>query len=544
MSHFATFPCIAAIASALLSLAAPSASAEVGDDLIPVFRRAAAGAPLRVAMVGGSITQDGAGRWVEPWLEETFPDSAVVVHNLGMSAMGSSFAVFRVERDIVPIQPDLVFLEFTVNDFGMPDARTILFLETMVVRLKSLGNPPAIVFLEAASRLGSQRERHQKVAAHYGLLDIDLQIAADSFLAESKLDWKALFSDDVHPNSDGHALYSRAIAAALKPYIERAAAAPDATARAVPAQLPAQLSEEPLWLDATIAALPACQGWHRVPSLQRWWDAFFLGTIAPDSGTEIYHIPFVGTDVGILFPMDAQSFGTFYVSVDGDFPDEVNAHSRDGYGTWGRWCLEPGEHIATVFAPAGGPGIQLGALMTAGSSRPAAPGRIPPRKAAFRVEKKAIPLDRIEWSGPYGTEYICDTPFHTDALHLQFPPESKDGAEVEWKRLEGDGGRVDLAALTGYSDRGVSYIRTTLESKGETTVHLGIGLDYFGKLWVNGELVASFEGGYGPYALLRRTVALRDGPNELMLKVHSGSQGNGCELCILDVQRDPPAQGR
>lgn len=91
---------------------------------------------------------------------------------------------------------------------------------------------------------------------------------------------------------------------------------------------------------------------------------------------------------------------------------------------------------------------------------------------------------------------------------------------------------------------GVSYIRTTLESKGETTVHLGIGLDYFGKLWVNGELVATFEGGYGPYALLRRMVALRDGPNELMLKVHSGSQGNGCELCILDVQRDPPAQDR
>lgn len=536
---FHAFAAVLAVAS--LSTPVPAQDAEVGGDILPVFQRAAAGAPLRVVLVGGSITQDGANLWVEDWLDKTFPDSAVVVHNQGMSATGSSLAVYRVGRDIIPAQPDLVFLEFAVNDGGMPDDRTILFLESIVVRLKSLPSPPAIVFLEAASRRGSKRYRHQKVAAHYGLLDIDLQTALEARIAETGLDWGAFLSDDVHPNHEkGHAAYAAAIAAALAPYAARAAASPDPLARAPAAKLPPPLSTEPLWLDATISALPAGQGWHHVPSLGRWWDRFFLGTIAPDSGIELYHIPFVGTDVGIMYPMDEKEFGTFYVSVDGGFPDEVSANSRHGYSCWGRWWLEPGEHVATVFVPAGGPPVQLGALLVAGSTRPAAPGRTPPPKSPFRVEKHVIPLDRIEWAGPYGLEYVCNSPSFTDALHLPFQPEQP-GAEVEWKRLEGDGARVDLAALTGYSDRGVSYIRTTLESDGERQVNLGIGLDYFGKLWLNGELVCSFEGGYGPYVTLIRAVTLRDGPNELLLKVHSGSLGNGCQLCVLDIQRPAAA---
>ena len=526
----------AAALFATVFLPASPVRAETGGDLTPVFRRAAAGAPLRVVLAGGSITQDGANLWVEEWLDKTFPDSAVVVHNQGMSAMGSSMAVYRTGRDIVAAQPDLVFLEFAVNDGGMPDDRTILFLESIVVRLKTMPDPPAIVFLEAASRKVSRRDRHQKVAAHYGLLDIDLQTALEARIAETGLGWDAYLSDDVHPNRDGHAVYADAIAAALSPFVARAAAAPDPSARAEAAPLPPPLSGEPLWLDATLYPLPAGQGWHHVPSLGKWWDRFFLGTIAPDPGVETYHIPFVGTDVGILFPLDPEHFGTFYVSVDGDTPDEVSANSRRGYTCWGRWWLEPGEHVATIFVPADGPPVHLGALMVAGSSRPAAPGRAVPRKSPFRVEKRPVTLDRLEWAGPYGLEYVCDSPSSTDALHLPFPPEQP-GADVDWKPLSGEGSRVDLAALTGYSDRGVSYVRTTLESDGESQIQLGVGLDYFGKLWVNGEQAAVFEGGYGPYATLLRTVTLRDGANEILLKVHSGSLGNGCQMAVFEIRR-------
>jgi len=41
--------------------------------------------------------------------------------------------------------------------------------------LKTLSNPPAIVFIETAAHNKSKRYRHAKIAEHYGLLNIDLQ---------------------------------------------------------------------------------------------------------------------------------------------------------------------------------------------------------------------------------------------------------------------------------------------------------------------------------------------------------------------------------
>lgn len=503
-----------------------------GSDLLPVFRRAAAGAPLRTVLVGGSITQAGANIWVEDWLSTTFPDSAVLVGNRGMSATGSDLGVFRAGRDIVDLEPDLVFLEFAVNDGWGPDEHVIRNVESIVARLKSMPSPPAVVFLEAAARGGSNRARHQKVAAHYGLLDIDLQQGLEARLAASGQAWDALMSDDVHPNDEGHRVYGQIIAEALSPFVRAAKAAPDAFARPPAGALPPPLSRQPLLLDGTISPLPACQGWNRVPSLGEWWDFFFDGTIAPAPGTEHYHIPFAGTDVGLLFPLDPEKFGRFFVSVDGGTPDEVRANNRRGYTMWCRSGLEPGEHIATIFVPATGKPIHLGSLLVAGSSRTAAPGRKPPVKSAFRVIRNVIPLDRLEWAGPYGLELGSDP----NAIGIPFPPETADGA-AEWKPLSGDGETVDLAALTGHGDRGVSYIKTAIESPCERDVTLGVGLDYFGRLWVNGEVAATYEGGYGPLAALLRTVRLREGRNEILLKVVSGTLGNGCWLAIYEFER-------
>jgi hypothetical protein len=156
----------------LLSLSVVAGAAEFGRgrDLLPVFARAHAGQPLRAAAIGGSITQAGGG-WLEPWLREQFPKAAVTMRNAGMSATGSALGVFRLERDVISAQPDLVLIEYAVNDGGTSDEDAIRYTESIVVRLKSLPHPPAIVFVEAAAKGGSKRHRHQRVAKHYGLLD-------------------------------------------------------------------------------------------------------------------------------------------------------------------------------------------------------------------------------------------------------------------------------------------------------------------------------------------------------------------------------------
>ena len=140
----------------LLSITFANATAEqtVGRDILQVFTEAHRGEELRAVAMGGSITQAGKG-WVGPWLQQQFPNSKVSMHNAGMSGTGSNLGIFRLERDVIEYNPDLVFIEYAVNDGCGKVEDVIRWLESLVVRLKLLPQPPAIVFLEAAAQNGS-----------------------------------------------------------------------------------------------------------------------------------------------------------------------------------------------------------------------------------------------------------------------------------------------------------------------------------------------------------------------------------------------------
>ena len=79
---------------------------------------------LCVVYLGGSITE-GAGasaqdrRWasrIQAWLEENWPDTRWRSHNAGIGGTNSEFGVFRLQHDVLSQKPDLVFVEFAVND--------------------------------------------------------------------------------------------------------------------------------------------------------------------------------------------------------------------------------------------------------------------------------------------------------------------------------------------------------------------------------------------------------------------------------------------
>ena len=93
--------------------------ASVGDDVVAVFTRAERGEPLRYVAIGGSITQASGDGWAGEWLRRQFPKSDVTVVNSGMSATGSSLGIFRIERDIIAHQPDLVAID-TAADLSDP----------------------------------------------------------------------------------------------------------------------------------------------------------------------------------------------------------------------------------------------------------------------------------------------------------------------------------------------------------------------------------------------------------------------------------------
>jgi lysophospholipase L1-like esterase len=525
----------------------------VGSDLLPVFARAHAGGPLRVAAIGGSITQAGGG-WIEGWLREQFPKAVVTMRNAGLSATGSQLGVFRLERDVISAQPDLVFIEFVVNDVGLSDDEAIRYTESIVVRLKSLPNPPAVVFLKAAAKGGSHGKRHHRVAEHYGLLNIDLQAAVDRHVAESGSGWNSLMTDDVHPNEAGHAFYERTIAKALAPYVEAAASTNlKSSIRHPPSPLPSPLSALPLLLDGCLMPLDPQPGWRKEPSLPFWWNMFFNGVISAEKTGATLNLSARGSEIGLFYALDP-AYGAFYASVDGGTPVLIDCSLRAGYGysILGR-NLSPCEHkISIVISqpigrPAGG-SVKIGYFLVAGADHAtgdlAQQGNSDLAALANRTFSP-VPTSEWEWIGPYGGNEKTVGP--TADLETVFPPEAqlakgeKDATEPAdkhaWTRVaSGKEALLDFAALTGWSDRGVCYARTTVRREKAGTLRLAWQLDYFGKLWINGRLVKVVDGGHGnPKMPMLIPVELQAGDNTILVKIHSGSRGSSSSVLLEDI---------
>lgn len=516
-----------------------AADHEVGTDLRTVFASASAGAPLRAVAIGGSITQAGGG-WIGDWLKKTFPASAVVMRNAGMSATGSDLGLFRIERDVIATQPDLVLIEFAVNDGGRFEDSVIWSVESCVRRLKSLPHPPAIVMLEAAQRQrpADSIPPQRKVAQHYGLVSVDLNTAVRKKLKMDNLKWEDLLSDDVHMKDRGNAFYSEQISSVLGKFIGGKA---DPSHR----ELPPQMSKIPLIMNGNLSSVPLGEGWGREQSVKGWWNMFFLGATSCRTGGKILEIPFRGTAVGIFYALD-ESYGVMYAGVDGMRPELIPCNNRKGYGyvILGR-DLQPGEHVLRIVVPkdgAGSEGVKLGYVMTGGDANnvkevQAAKGTYDAARMST-LTVGAVQSANWVWTGPFGD---ISKPWPADGKSLPnlssvFWPEnnfengappgkSPDGATV-WQKADKNSQSINFSAMTGLKDRGVCYAWTVIESDSPITLDSELSIDYWGKIWIDGTVAVEIREHSGsPVKGIPVQLRLKSGKNNVLVKVHSGSGG-------------------
>jgi lysophospholipase L1-like esterase len=537
-SSLRRMPYLAAIAGLLLCLAG-LAGAE-GDDLAFAFARARVSGSLRVAAIGGSITQAGGG-WIAPWLGQHLPGVQVAMRNAGMSATGSELGVFRLARDVIATDPDIVLIETAVNDGGMSDPETIRCVESLVRRLALLPHRPGILLVLVAARDGAKHGRHHAVGDQYGLLRVDLQAAVKARIAAGGR-WDDMFSDNVHPNAAGHALYAEAIAAALAPLI-------DAPAPAALPPLPPVLSTLPLLLDGRMWAPGPAPGWGAEPQLKDWWDCFFLGVITAREPGLPLTIPVRGTTIGVMFALEAGSGGTVIASVDGGAPTLIPCHHRRGYEpvVLAR-DLAPGEHRLTLVVASAKPGpVRLGYILAAGAGAdtPAAQGPWTiERLAALRLDP--VPARAYRLAGPVGG-FTADVDDPAAALTKPLLPE--DPAAYRALTVPGPDGPVEVRRITGDDAliksctqppwRGQAVAITGFTCDRERQLLIGWAADYFGRLRLNGKDVLTYTAGHGgPRVHRLATVTARAGWNDLTLTLLPGSQGFTSELLI-----EHPADG-
>lgn len=157
-----------------------------------------------------------------------------------------------------------------------------------------------------------------------------------------------------------------------------------------------------------------------------------------------------------------------------------------------------------------------------------------------RIERHAADLARWQYAGPYA----CDGCNAERLFGVPFAPEpgGPDGP-VRWRvltaRSHDDPWVFDFTQISREPHRCI-YVRTRLESPDRRDAVLHLGSDDGVKVWLNGRLVHSHLV-FRPVRAGEDTVRimLRQGPNELLLKVVQGYGGWGFACSLTDAAGRP-----
>jgi len=207
---------------ALLGLTFASAASAAAPPATPRFITALrAGTPQHVVIYGTSLSKGGA--WV-PQLQATFDarfPSLVTLTNSARGGQHSGWGATHVDSAVVALKPDVVFIEFAINDavtrFDLSLDTIRRNVDTLLDRIAA-GLPSSEVILqimnpafgkaEGESAHRRNQDAYQQIyrdaATRRGLLLGDHSVAWNHLLAaEGEAAVKKLLPDGVHPNVEG-----------------------------------------------------------------------------------------------------------------------------------------------------------------------------------------------------------------------------------------------------------------------------------------------------------------------------------------------------
>lgn len=194
------------------------------------IEKARAGEKVSMVYLGGSITEGAlatprntncyAALSAQLFAEKFMPDAAQLeYHNAGISGTPSLLGITRCEQDVLAYKPDIVFIEFAVNDAS--DAQAQMAYESLVRKLLTSETQPAVVLVLTLLSGGYSAHVHMKqIGKHYDLGVVSVYDAIKPELDMKRMEWSDYSSDYAHPTNEGHAF----IAELIGYYFDQAAA--------------------------------------------------------------------------------------------------------------------------------------------------------------------------------------------------------------------------------------------------------------------------------------------------------------------------------
>lgn len=192
-----------------------------------VIEKCKRGEEVTIAYIGGSITQGAGGKPIntmcyayrsyDAFCQMFSPNGGKNVNYIkaGVGGTPSELGMVRYDRDVTEdgkIKPDLVIIEFAVNDEG--DETEGVCFESLVMKVLQEDNQPAVLLNFAVFMNDyNLQERLQPIGERYELPMVSVKDAVVPQFEDSKVITKRQFFYDIyHPTNDGHRIMADCIA--------------------------------------------------------------------------------------------------------------------------------------------------------------------------------------------------------------------------------------------------------------------------------------------------------------------------------------------
>lgn len=188
--------------------------------LAAVMKKAESGKKVTIAVIGGSITQGTISNGTSDstvstkaaytdtffkWWKETFPSVEFNFVNAGIGATDSYLGVHRVQKDVLDKNPDLVLVEFSVNDWETDFYKKTY--DNLIRRILLYKNNPAVMLLFMSQVNGDSSQNNDAyIGTKYELPMISYKNVIIDMMKKAIYTKEQLSGDTVHPSALGHAI--------------------------------------------------------------------------------------------------------------------------------------------------------------------------------------------------------------------------------------------------------------------------------------------------------------------------------------------------
>jgi lysophospholipase L1-like esterase len=316
---------------------------------------------LTIGYFGGSITE-GAGAsdpstssWralTTSWFSQHYPDCEMTEIQAAIGGTGSDLGAYRCRTDLLAGNPDLVFVEFAVNDHRKNEALILRSMEGIVRQIWNHNPDTDIVFVYTITKEMAETytfdcaprtvELHQIIADHYEIPSVNVGKTLWQYVGSGLATWTELLPDTVHPSDKGYQIYAEEMQKFLAACI-------------VPGKTERNLEHYVTSMDCGTGRLVdawelARQPWEKDEGslARRYPHMLVCGT----PGAELEY-KFQGKSIG-LYWLIAPDSGDIEWSVDGNKPKRLSSWDKHALNfTRAGYCildhnLEAGEHVLKI----------------------------------------------------------------------------------------------------------------------------------------------------------------------------------------------------